>query len=330
MGRKREERKLFNEAIKNEFLGRYEEGTRVHYSRILSRTNTLEEFYDKDIAQFNFIQINQFLKSQILTTFQAVHIFVSCIANYTEFCKEKGYFGLNMDSFNWARGIGGADGLNEYIYKQAKDSVYITRKELHEIMDFCGNAQDSIIFGLLFESVKGRKGIEELVNLKEDDIEFKDNEDGVEVAELTLTYTTKEEEQATRKLIIEDKVIIRYLQWAIEEEIYQKNNGDNEHMRVPTYKLAKTGYLFKTGGREELKAIDQQNIYNRMNKISKLIGNTYLNPKNIWVSGQIDMGKEIKKEKGGKELTKYDYELINSRFNYDRWHTTKTRIKNYV
>lgn len=330
MARIKEERKFYNEDIKLLFLDNYEEGTKVNYSRILSRASMLEGFYKKDIATFNFVELDEFLKSQIFTSFQAVHIYVSCVTNYTEFCKDKGYFGLNENSFNWARGIGGAEQLDKYIYKQARDRQYITREELYQIMDFCANAQDSIIFGLLFEGVKGRKGIEELVNLREDDIRFIDNEEGIEIAELTLTYTNKDEEQETRTLIIEDKTIIRYLQWAIEEEVYEKNNGINDHMRVPTYELARTEYLFKVGGREEIGKIKEQNLYNRLNKISKIINNTFLNPKNIWVSGQIDMGKKVKAEKGGRELVREDYEKINSRFNYDRWHTTKTRVKNYI
>lgn len=331
----KEERQLFNKEVKEMFLNRYNEETQIHYSRYLSWAYDMETYFGKDLADFTYSQLVEFLKSTNVTTIQGMHTILSCISNYIDFATREG---LSEQPVNWARTINGSDELEGFLNYQSKQHKYIDREELHELMDFCYNPQDAVIYGLLFEGVLGRSGLEELTGLKESDIDFKNNrltlrytEDVDIVGENGAVYEVKSVPKS-RFITIEDSYIMETIKDAIDQDVYYKNNGDYEHLRTKSFELAHTGYVLRISGREELGKISEQNIYNRMKKMSKAYGNNFLNPKNVWVSGQIDYARKLLKEKGKEELDTDDYKEINQRFGYSEelWYSTKRRIKNYV
>ncbi len=334
---KREEYKLYNEGLKLGFIREtYRETTQIHVKRLLSNAYDMEMALNKDLANFNFEQTEEFLKSLNKKSVQSLYSTLSYLRRYVNYAIKKGYVPTRINYCNLFRG---SEMLRKYVNFVAENIVddeddnllgkYITRDELHNIIDFCYNPQDAALFGLLFEGVMGIEH-EEIRNLRPLDC-------NLETGEITLTRRLineekQEKELVTRKIIIKDSIILSVLEGAIEQKIYEKNNGMNDHLRTKRFELANTGYVFRVSGRGDCGRIKTVNINNRLKKIAILYDNQFLNPKNIWISGQIDYAKALKKQLEIKELNRKYYEMINKRFGYDSkyWHTTKTRIIKYI
>jgi hypothetical protein len=77
-------------------------------------------------------------------------------------------------------------------------------------------------------------------------------------------------------------------------------------------------------------------ISSRLTKIKKWYGNNfeYVNPTNVWISGQIYFAMQYTKEHNLKaeNLKRQDYMTINRHFGYAEqyWHVTKKRILKYL
>ena len=332
---KKEGCKLYNEELKTVFVNEnYKESTRMHILRLFSHAYDMEVALDKDLANFNFNEVEELLKSLNRKTVQSVYGAVSFFRKYVDYAIVKGYVPTRINYFKLLRG---SEMLNKYVNEVAKNIIdknseetlgsYITRKELHRVMDFCINPQDGAIFGLLFEGGYGVE-LEELRNLKRQDC-------NLNTGEITFTrvvYDGEVETISKRKIIIEDMQILSVIEDAINQKTYEKNNGINKKLRTPRFDLAENDYVFRVSGKKEDSPIKTLNINNRLKKIATLYDNPFLNPKNIWISGQIDFAKKLMKELNLEELEREHYELINERFGYDKqyWHTTKSRISNYL
>lgn len=332
---------LYNKELKLSFIEeKYENNTQKQVARLLGNAYNIEKALGKDLSNFSYEEIEEFLKSLNRKTVQSVSGDVSFLRSYIDYAIEKGYVPTRI---NYLKLFRGSEMLSKYVNKVAMNMVsdnsvmdlgsYITRNELHRIIDFCENAQDGAIFGLLFESAYG-VALEELRNLKKTDC-------NIETGEITLTRKvknkeTQEEEAQTRKIIIKDRHILYVLEDAIDQRVYEKNNGVNEELRAPRFDLADTDYVFRVSGRKGNEPINPVSINNRLKKIAKLYDNPFLNPKNIWISGQIDYAKTLKNELFPndkiEDLERDFYEIVNSRFGYSEryWYTTKRRIKNYI
>lgn len=327
---KREEYNLYNEELKIKFIEEnYSKATQIHVKRLLSSAYDMEVALGKDLCNFNFEQAEEFLKNLNKKSVHSLYSSLSYVRKYVDYAIEKGYSPTRINYFNLFRG---SDMLRNYINDIAENVVdknsklgehigkYVTRRELHEIIDFCVNAQDGALFGLLFEGAMGT-GHEELRNLKKEDV-------NLETGEVLLTR----DDGTTRTITIEDSNILMVIEDAITQEIYEKNNGINEHLRTPRFELADNPYVFRVSGRGDYDRIKTVNINNRLKKIAELYDNPFLNPKNIWISGQIDYAKRLKEELNLKELDKEHYIMINERFGYSPkyWYVTKRRILEFI
>ena len=249
---------------------------------------------------------------------------------------EKGYSTTRINYLDLFRGT---KMLEKYVHFVAENIVdtektegnqlnlgkYITREELHRVMDFCYNAQDGALFGIMFEGAYG-VALEEVGRLKPTDC-------NLNTGEITLTRTDKETGKLINRTIqIDDRRVLDTLEDAIKQKVYDKNNGLNEDLLTPRFDLSNSEYLFKISGRDDNSPIKPMNINNRIRKIALLYDNPFLNPVNIWISGQIDYGKRLMKELNLKELETKHYEMINDRYGYDKeyWYNTKRRISSYM
>lgn len=316
---------LYNEELKVAFLEQYVEGTIRNYRRYFLKASKMEEALEKDLCKFSLEELGQFLKYMNTTTIKSLQTILCAITNYIDFAIQHGYL---ESKINWAKTFGASD-MVHYVNKIAIESKFITREELYLLMDYCENTIDGCIFGLLFEGIKGETGLEDLVNLKRTDIQI-----DVELDLATIKLANG------RVIEISDSTIVYYLSDALEQEFYKKTNSLGIEKQ---YKFSDTEYLFRVAGQESSGAIKEQNLYNRLKKMRMQIGNqviqtAFLNPTNIWVSGMIDYAKNMIREYArnndgeNKELNTNDYKIINRRFGYneDLYHTTKTRIKDFV
>lgn len=331
MRAKREEYLLYNEKLKLTFIQEnYKKVTHNNVKRLLSNAYEMETALQKDLSNFNFKQAEEFLKSLNRKSVQSLYSTLSYVRKYVDYAIEKGYVPTRINYFKLFRGT---KMLNNYINIVAENLVdnkaneifgkYITRDELHNIINFCINPQDGALFGLLFEGVMGIE-YEEIRNLKKKDC-------NIDSGEIILTRE-REKEIITRKIQVKDIEVLNILEDAIDQRIYLKNNGLNDHLRTPKFELAITPYVFRVSGRGDYNKIKSTNICNRLKKMADAYGNPFLNPMNLWISGQIDYAKELKKKLQIIDLDKNYYEIINDRFGYDKqyWHTTKRRIINYI
>lgn len=330
--KKRDVYTLYNEELKMAFIeGNYNENTHNNVKRLLSNAYEMEVALGKDLSNFNFEEVEEFLKGLNKKTVQSLSSTLSYLRKYTDYAIERGYVPTRINYFNLFRGT---EMLREYVNIVAENVVdedskngsdfgkYVTREELHNIINFCINPQDGALFGLLFEGVMGVDH-DELRNLKKKDC-------NIDTGELLLTR----DDGTTRTIAIEDSEILMVLEDAIDQQTYEKNNGNNDHLRTPRFELADTPYVFRVSGRGDHDRIKTTNINNRLKKMAQDYDNPnpFLNPQNIWISGQIDYAKRLKRELELDELSRTHYEKINERYGYDKqyWYTTKQRIAHLI
>ena len=332
-----EDCKIYNEEFKKKFIEeKYEIATHITLIKIFEKAYTMESGLNKDLSNFNYEEIDQLLRSYNRKTLQSVQSVVSFLRQYIDYAIEEGRVPTRI---NYLKVFRGQEFLSRYVNYVSENLVdmddhgviksnislgkYITRRTLHDMMDFCVNAQDGALFGILFEGAYG-VGLEEIRNLTIDDCNF-------DTGEIILTRTDKNGKINRRTIIIEDKEILYTLEEASMQLTYEKNNGfSTPNMKSLNTNLPKTKYIFRA--KHSTDRIKTSTINARIKKIAKMYQNHFLNPRNLWVSGQIDYAIKLKKQLNKKVLERTDYEMINRRFGYEEeyWYTTKKRISEYI
>lgn len=309
--------KLHNENNKLEFLSSYSETAKVVYKGILSKAYDLEILYNKDLASFDCDELDMLIRSKISSSdINTIAAGVSIIINYIRWCyEEKGYerkIDINNDfTFNK---------LYKYIDFDKAKRKYITKEGFDSLIEFCVNAQDSVIFALLFEGVKGEK-FEELLNLRVDDCNFTTN---------TLSLTRND---GSKRQIIVGNSTIDIIRDTINQERYLKNNGQKNDLfskKLDVVEIAECPYVIRAGGKKTDK-VNQQLISLRVSRILKLYGRLELTPTSIWQSGMLEYARKLYAKKGCP-LEKEDYIQINRRFGTrdEYWYKTKVFINSYI
>lgn len=305
---------LYNRELKMEFAqSQYEESTVPILMFTFQKASEMEFNLNKDIYEFNREEIDELFLNFNCKTKQSIASKFSIIRYYLDFCISKG---LVPSMFNIMSAFVGDEYYDKYINKVAAETQYIDRKTLDDIIEFCANAQDAVIIKLRYEGLT----VEEMINLRIDDcktnpITLRDNDGNI-----------------TREFLAEDSTM-ELIEEAIEQPDYLKGNGEPKPTtKSPTMKLKKTDYVLRLSSRSVYEKIDRQVIAQRMRRIFELYDRPFLNVTNVWISGQIEMGKAILKETGKEELTTQDYITINKRYGYGEqyWQQTKRRLKDYV
>lgn len=297
---------LYNEEIKEKFLKQYPENTARSYRRVFVKSKTTEEMMKKDLYEFNMDEIEYVAYELAPISFGAALTYGRIITSYITWAIEQGLRSNNINPLKTVR----SSYFEKFVDKSLK--LYISDKELRRIEDRCVNAQDAVIFRLLFEGAGGKK-YAELRNIKREDIDEENN---------TIRLIDEDEQERTIKF--SDRAIDLALK-ACNQEVYYKKNGEPleaENLRSYT-DLVKSNYMLRASitKTDNYDRVDHPTIYRRINLITELLGLNYLNAKNITKSGMIFMAKQLIEDEG--ELGSAQYKKIAERFNINNPYSLK-------
>lgn len=293
--------KIYNEELKNRFMEQYPDSTKMAYEIIFRKTAKTEEQLGKDLCNFNFSEIDGLLYSIGAKTVESLVSAVSVLSGYTDFCILEGYVPTKM---NYYRQFTDKELLKKYLNRFAVKNMYLKDKqELQLIKNVCENAQDEVVFALLWEGVMG-ENLNELVNLKISDVDFENNK---------IRISGKH-----KRVITVESDTIASIQDAIEERYYirRSNIGADSNML-----LNETSYVLRPVVRKiSEEKIKPNVIRSRVMRIAELYNNPYITPTNIQRSGMIYYIKKMMQEKGYKtfeEMKSRDFEPILMRYGYE-------------
>ena len=175
------------------------------------------------------------------------------------------------------------------------------------------NFNDRCMLELLFNGLKP----DELVNLKETDIDFK---------EKSIIATDKKDN--VRKIFGCSDRCFELLKLTISQQAYYLNNGTAQSRKDPN-KILKNGlgvrtlrfpesvYVFKTAGSKKIDTpMEQKGLQARVRVIREWVGNPYITVTNLYHSGILHEAYSMMKEKGIKEVDRYEVAQIAGKFNY--------------
>lgn len=307
------ERELYNTELKERYLENFEDKKKVYIKYLFYNSSRLEHEYDKDLSSFSHNQFANFLIELNSKSRESLITYLSTAKQYMDYAISEGYVEslINIaDTFN-------KESVGKYVNKVAQKNRYITREVYEDLINNLTNAQDQVIFALLWEGLRG-EGYCELVNLKEKDVNF----------DKKLLYIHRNNDRIEHKV---SDYTLNIIKDAIEEEEYQKNNGYNEDLKTRTLPVSQTEYVIKPSGSKKVGKILQQNITSRLKKNAKWYSNPHLTGVSIHESGMVDYAKTLKEAKGC-DLDRVDFENINERFglNKNSWNATKFKIEKYI
>lgn len=302
----------FNEEVKERFLKNYQKDTADVYTRIFNRAYNLEKIYKKDLYDFNLKEIEELLFDLNPTTETAARFNGSIVINYVDWAIQEGLRYNNINPIKLFEG----DYFERFVDETIK--LYITESQLVNIEEFCTNAQDALIFRLLFEGFNGKK-LNELTDLTIDNVDENNNM-------VYIKNRNKEIPVSTR--------CVELIKEAYNEDRYEKNNGYTEDFPsnlLPHVQLARNKYILRnciTRLKDYNKPVDSFTIYRRNDLIKDMWGAHYLNPKSLMYSGMLYMAYQIITKNEDKYIYKKDYEEICDQFNYK--YRTIYNLKNIV
>ena len=304
---------FYNPDLKEKFLNQYSKDTARNYYYALRKSRELEEEKGKDLCNFNYEDLDELFYSFRVKSMTAIQSNASIIRKYLDFCIEQGY---NETMINIAEVFDSFLGKNieKYINKVADKKKILSYDEVWELCDMCVNAQDAVVFALLFEGVKG-ENLKELSNLRVDDVDFENK---------TLTV----DRDGENVLKISDRTM-ELIKEAINQEIYSKGNGGeflSETVRSFEYPLYDSKYVIRVAGRDRDEEVQANTIISRIMKVRKWYGNEFVTATNMWLSGMIYELQKIK-DTENRDLDIDDYRKVLRRFGKGEKYAYETRGK---
>lgn len=290
--------------------GNKAEETKVFYREVLNSVQEKETELNKYYYQFNYNEILQMVKDWKITTIHSIKTINTILNNYLEYYVGKGKIKQRHALFIQL------DSLQDCLIEDV-ESMYFTSEQEYKMFvnNFCYNSQDSVIFSLLLEGIRGLEH-QEIRNLKEEDVDFLNNT-------LTLRQHDKDGYQHTRT-IKGSSILMENIHDAIYDDTYFKGNGlASIDVAVETLHIARNGFVVRNVGRLDYEPIGLHIIVQRVKRLSKAYNKSKLNPKNIFQSGMILKLKRIEFENG--ELTNDDFKNIHKMYNLssNTWYSTK-------
>jgi integrase len=260
----------YNEELKFEFIDSIKESYLATCKNVFNKSSFLENELNKDIYEFT---IDELAKLMISLTSKSLHSSRNrnyVLHRYLDFNKNSRKDRTNplvLVDANW----------HEQFIKGSKDERgLITEQDLDEIIAKSVNAQDSVIYRLLFEGVCGEECCE-LRNLKKDDINWR-----------TRTLTLYDDEKGKRQIQVSEKCI-KLLEEAAAQKEYELSNG--ESTRTQQKPLFDNDYVIRTTVRKDNDPIERCSytiLRNRIRNLEKAPFNyPHLRTKTIGYSGML-------------------------------------------
>jgi hypothetical protein len=303
-----EDRELYNEEIKREFINNYKESTRSTVERIFKVSRLVEEDLNKDLFNLSREQIRKLLFLFTPKTDKSSQANVAWISAYIQWAIDEGH----------RSGINPLDGVDRSWSKQfvvTGVKQYWTDDEVFRIIEKCANAQDAVIISLLFHGVRGTAN-SEILNLMKESVDAFHN-----------WLHLKDDRGRTRTIEVSERCI-KLCEAALKEYEYEKRNGNpSGDIKAPFAKLVDNKYVVRSSHtRTNHFSEAEKNIVNRrLSVLSEEIGEpSFKVPLNLVHSGMLAMGKDLY-EKYGK-FDDEEIELVLKQFGEEKAYSA-VRIK---
>lgn len=268
-GYKSKSEKIYNKDFKNAFLtSKYGYDTQRVVKALFRNTEKFETLYGKDLYDFNQEELNVVLKSFKITTIRSLQNQVSAIDRYIEFAKEHQKTAYRT---NQAKEFKGRIKIESLLDKEAEENMIFDKEEIMEMAMSSDNAQDGVIFGLLFDGISTKKEFEELTDLNKRNINMNSGE--IKLSD---------------RIIPMSKVTTYLVSNCLKQgSVYTSIKGNTTR----TYKIADGDNVLRgLRGKSKVKG---QIISQRMSRIAEINDYGYLNATNISYSGQLHYAKQL-------------------------------------
>lgn len=285
---------LFNERLKKHFLEAFPSSTAKSYERIFKLTRPYEVKRNKDLNEMNQDELEQVLfmfKAENLNTIEA---YARVISSYLNWSVENNYSRINHLAFF----------KPEDFSQFMQEEEYINNKNMLRIESLIQNYQDAVIPRLIFEGVSG-KSFSELTNLKNEDVDFKNNI-------LHLTETIDDTHVIKRTLQVSTHAM-EMIKGAMKQDIYYKKNGESQG-RGAFLRLADSEYVLRgavTNNRLPDNRMDFSGIHRKLRMLENSLGLPAFTAKFIQRSGVIQAVSDMME---GDEITTGILNVVADRF----------------
>ncbi|QSF43286.1 phage lytic cycle repressor MrpR family protein [Paenibacillus tianjinensis] len=298
---------LYNPYQKDRFLKNLTRNTKITYERVLTRASSLEQYYKKDLYNFNIREIEQLLSYLNPKTLGSCQVSVSVIQAYIRWAIEQGLRTDNTSPLDVM-----ADNVFFLKFIDKTNILLFSKEQIDDITGGLVNFIDAALVRCIFEGVLG-KGYSEILNLKIGDIDEVKNE-------LTLSNDVSNTEKSTRVLKLhDDSNLIRLLIKAFEQKTYHKNNGNpSPNTKAETIALVDNNFIFRSATLN-LKYADRAHphlVLRKLSLISEWFGYPYFNAVNLRSSGMLYELYRLYVSYG--KLDKDQFDIVGERFNISK------------
>jgi integrase len=313
---------LYNAEQKIRFLEQFPLETQKLYHGFFKACYKTERHYQKDLCMFNNDEFQTLLHSFMSTSLASLKVRTSVIRTYIDFCINNGEaetpdgnpLHINVaDTFP-------AHTLDKFVRPDAKKKKFLVDGELDDFIGFCYNAQDAVVPQLLREGVRGHN-LAEICKLHEKNIDF-----------ITGMVTLYDIDECTRIIKVSPNTL-DLIRDALDQDVYYSKNSEETRSGNKRSKLNESGYVIRSTQRREANDMVRPSIIQgRIRRLSRQYGNCFITIHTLFVSGQIEYGKMLKKRDGVEELTTTHYEEICERFGLPKDHAfpIKYAIQKYL
>ena len=270
---------------KNGNIKPYSDETKRVIRILFAKIRKIENNYNKDVCEFNNTQFEEALKSLKATTIRSLQNSISTLEQYIDFALEKGK--VSKEKENIATQYNTKNKISNLLDEKAEENMTLTKSEIDSLSGYAENAQDGVIFSLLFDGVSHKRKFVELRNIRIQDCDFNnmvihipqlvDEDTGEVLPPRTIPISSH-----TRTMIVS----------AMKEEKYVSLKGETKR----NYKIAESDYILR--GLRNNYQIKWENVAQRIIRISEVEGYPYLNATNIAYSGQIHYARELVQKRG--------------------------------
>jgi integrase len=245
---------------------RFEEPTVELIQRIFKSTKTEEEQFDKDVSEFNQIEVTDLLKS--FNSKSRTRLKTTCmfLRDYSVWCYQEGLVDSIINPFDnrVTETI-----INTLIVKDDLNKKYFTKEQfIKNINDNIPDVTNRFIAYTIYSGLN----LEELVNIKITDLDFDNNRlKLITGREITIDNLFKH-------LMIESNDQIQYFYNGIEVEDTKKR-----------YTYGESKYVIKKCGVKNCDAVRPLYINFRMKTIKEQMDNEFISISTIYKNGLINL-----------------------------------------
>lgn len=283
---------LYNPDLKIKFIKESypNEDTKIFIFYIFKKSASTENFYNKDVCVFNSDEILDLVRRLNYNTQNALESAMSVFATYVDWCIANDFRGKYENNINDFELFIKTQDLSQFLSKLRAKNRYLTKEEVHDMVDYLYNFQDKATILAMYEGILGESA-HELRLLTTKDIDIKSST--VKLIDADGTIRTKK---------ISSKLVGILLNASEETEYYQ-DNGEAISKSTSVRKLAETPYVIKPvrRGYNNDEPLGYGSFSQRIVRIKKYVEYPFITASTLYNSGAINRVLEITDRLGLKE-----------------------------